>query len=161
MAKLTDFGFGRFGVESTSGLWSFGVPAGSPGYVAPEVILQRNYDYSAYEEKGENGRVEEGFLWGVCWFLEGLTILCVSRNFGKVLKIDEFLHCLQLESSGADLYSLGVLTWVLLSGGLVNVEPPQPPTGQRRTMNDFRAHAQDCDLLLRCLDPQPLSNSLL
>ncbi|CAK9001383.1 unnamed protein product [Durusdinium trenchii] len=106
VAKLTDFGFGRFGVESTSGLWSFGVPAGSPGYVAPEVILQQNYDYSA------------------------------------------------------DLYSLGVLTWVLLSGGLVNVEPPQPPTGQRRTVNDFRAHAQDCDLLLRCLE-DPRSNGAL
>merc|ERR1719181_1476862 len=36
-AKLTDFGFGRFGVES-SGRWSFGIPTGSPGYVAPEVL---------------------------------------------------------------------------------------------------------------------------
>ena len=45
IAKLTDFGFGRFGVESTTGQWSFGMPAGSPGYVAPEVICQQNYDY--------------------------------------------------------------------------------------------------------------------
>merc|ERR1719152_170198 len=34
-AKLTDFGLGRFGVEST-GQWTFGMPTGSPGYVAPE-----------------------------------------------------------------------------------------------------------------------------
>lgn len=52
VAKLTDFGVGRFGVEASSGTWSFGVPAGSPGYVAPEVILQRNYDYSTLKKKG-------------------------------------------------------------------------------------------------------------
>ena len=41
---------------------------------------------------------------------------------------------------------------VLLSGGLVNVEPPQPPTGQSRG-NDFRVYAKDFRLLQRCLDP--------
>ena len=55
--------------------------------------------------------------------------------------------------AGADLYSLGVLTWVLLTGGLMTREPPQPPTGQRKTVNDFRAHEKDCDLLMRCLEP--------
>lgn len=105
VAKLTDFGFGRFGVEGSSGTWSFGIPAGSPGYVAPEVILQRNYDHRA------------------------------------------------------DLYSLGVLTWVLLSGGLVNVEPPQPPTGQSRG-NDFRVYAKDFRLLQRCLEDSPSNGAL-
>eukprot|EP00434_Breviolum_minutum_P036100 symbB.v1.2.031973.t1/scaffold3719.1/size53090/1 len=106
VAKLTDFGFGRFGVEASSGTWSFGVPAGSPGYVAPEVILQRNYDYSA------------------------------------------------------DLYSLGVLTWVLLSGGLMNVEPPGPPTGRRRLANDFRVHAKDFRLLQKCLEDPPSNGAI-
>jgi hypothetical protein len=44
VAKLTDFGFGRFGVEGSSGTWSFGIPA-------PEVILQRNYDHRAVGRK--------------------------------------------------------------------------------------------------------------
>merc|ERR1719245_2284406 len=34
-AKLTDFGMGHHGLEST-GAWSFGFPAGTPGYMAPE-----------------------------------------------------------------------------------------------------------------------------
>ena len=42
---------------------------------------------------------------------------------------------------------------VLLSGGLMNVEPPGPPTGRRRLANDFRAHAKDFRLLQKCLDP--------
>lgn len=41
--KLTDFGFGRFGVES-QGRWSFGIPTGSPGYVAPEILRKAEYD---------------------------------------------------------------------------------------------------------------------
>ena len=57
VAKLTDFGFGRFGVEGSSGTWSFGIPAGSPGYVAPEVILQRNYDHSAMGGKDQSCQV--------------------------------------------------------------------------------------------------------
>jgi len=66
IAKLTDFGFGRFGCESTTGTWSFGVPTGSPGYVAPEILHGRRYNFAA------------------------------------------------------DLYSFGVLVWVLLTGGLVD-----------------------------------------
>ena len=42
---------------------------------------------------------------------------------------------------------------VLLSGGLMNVEPPGPPTGRRRLANDFRVHAKDFRLLQKCLDP--------
>lgn len=95
-AKLTDFGFGRFGVES-SGMWSFGMPAGSPGYVAPEVLRQEEYD------------------------------------------------------SRADLYSLGVLVWVILTGGLVNRTEPIPPIGKMRAPDDFRAHFQDVNLLNACL----------
>lgn len=96
IAKLTDFGFGRFGVEST-GIWSFGMPAGSPGYVAPEVLKQREYDYKA------------------------------------------------------DLYSLGVLTWVILTGGLVTRSDVAPPMGQRQHPTDFEAHFKDAELLLQCI----------
>eukprot|EP00439_Symbiodinium_sp_Y106_P033436 s839_g4.t1 len=101
-AKLTDFGFGRFGVESV-GIWSFGVPTGSPGYVAPEVLAQQTYDYRA------------------------------------------------------DLYSLGVLVWVLLTGGLLNKADPLPPMGKMRYAGDFQAHLKDCEMLKRCLE-QPESN---
>eukprot|EP00927_Polykrikos_kofoidii_P055676 TRINITY_DN49897_c0_g1_i1.p1 TRINITY_DN49897_c0_g1~~TRINITY_DN49897_c0_g1_i1.p1 ORF type:complete len:1019 (-),score=125.39 TRINITY_DN49897_c0_g1_i1:172-3228(-) len=72
-AKLTDFGFGRFG-QSTSGVWSFRAPPGSPGYVSPEVLREE-----AHDEK-------------------------------------------------ADLYSFGVLAWMLLTGGLTNRDSPMPPT---------------------------------
>merc|ERR1712232_509417 len=68
VAKLTDFGFGRIGCESTTGTWSFGMPTGSPGYVAPEIPRNRAYNYKA------------------------------------------------------DLYSFGVLVWVMLTGG--TQEPP-------------------------------------
>ena len=69
VAKLTDFGFGRFGVEASSGTWSFGVPAGSPGYVAPEVILQRNYDYSTLKKKATELDPLTWFL--ICGVLHG------------------------------------------------------------------------------------------
>ena len=86
-------------------------------------------------------------------FALAVRVLISTKRMPILAGIYVIRHFAGLASiSGADLYSLGVLTWVLLSGGLVNVEPPQPPTGQRRTVNDFRAHAQDCDLLLRCLD---------
>merc|ERR1719329_1826248 len=45
-ARLTDFGFGRVGTES-SGQWSFAVPSGSPGYCAPEIYKKDRYDYRA------------------------------------------------------------------------------------------------------------------
>eukprot|EP00929_Paragymnodinium_shiwhaense_P000604 TRINITY_DN100858_c0_g1_i1.p1 TRINITY_DN100858_c0_g1~~TRINITY_DN100858_c0_g1_i1.p1 ORF type:complete len:1243 (-),score=178.83 TRINITY_DN100858_c0_g1_i1:89-3817(-) len=95
-AKLTDFGFGRFGVES-SGCWSFGIPTGSPGYVSPEVLRRENYGPSA------------------------------------------------------DLYSLGVLVWVLLTGGLIHKSEPVPPLGQMRHPTDFQAHFQDWLLLAQCV----------
>lgn len=97
IAKLTDFGFGRFGVESDGG-WSFGIPTGSPGYVAPEVLHKEGYDYRA------------------------------------------------------DLYSLGVLVWVMLTGGLVDATQPVPPLGKMRHKRDFAAHYRDCILLAQCLD---------
>ena len=45
-AKLTDFGLSRFGLES-DGNWTFGFPAGSPGYASPEVMLGEEYDARA------------------------------------------------------------------------------------------------------------------
>jgi len=45
-AKLTDFGFGRIGLEST-GVFSFGMPTGSPGYVSPEILHKERYDSKA------------------------------------------------------------------------------------------------------------------
>lgn len=99
-AKLTDFGFGRFGVEST-GRWSFGIPAGSPGYVAPEVLRKEEYD------------------------------------------------------ERADLYSLGVLVWVMLTGGLKTSSDPLPPLGKMRHQTDFEAHFADCQRLKQCVeDPE-------
>lgn len=98
-AKLTDFGFGRFGIEST-GRWSFGIPTGSPGYVAPEVLQREQYD------------------------------------------------------ARADLYSFGVLVWVLLTGGRTSALDPIPPIGVMRHRADFEAHHQDWLRLQRCVsDP--------
>lgn len=98
-AKLTDFGFGRFGTESP-GAWSFGVPPGSPGYIAPESLLQQGYNHKA------------------------------------------------------DLYSFGVVIWVLLTGGVTYSEKPRPPVGTRKNQWDFRAHVKDGLLLQKCLvDP--------
>lgn len=45
-AKITDFGLSRRGLKS-SGAWTFGFPTGSPGYTAPEIIEQEEYDYRA------------------------------------------------------------------------------------------------------------------
>lgn len=95
-AKLTDFGFGRFGVESC-GQWSFGIPTGSPGYVAPEILKMQEYDYRV------------------------------------------------------DLYSYGVLVWVLLTGGITTSAEPVPPMQQMRHRGDFDAHLQDWLLLAHCI----------
>jgi serine/threonine protein kinase len=99
-AKLTDFGFGRFGVEST-GRWSFGIPVGSPGYIAPEILRQEEYDFRV------------------------------------------------------DLYSLGVLVWVLLTGGQSDNPEPKPPMGNMKHQTDFDAHFEDWQRLAQCIaDPE-------
>jgi len=88
-AKLTDFGFGRVGVAS-NGRWSFNFPTGSPGYCAPEVLHQEEYNDSV------------------------------------------------------DMYSLGVLIWVLLSGGVGGL-PAGAVTAKRKL--PFSAYYNDW----RCL----------
>lgn len=96
-AKLTDFGLGRFGVES-AGNFTFGFPPGSPGYIAPEILKQEQYDFRA------------------------------------------------------DLYSLGVLVWVLLTGGLLAYKDPVPPVGKGRSNKDFVAHYQDYRRIKECTE---------
>lgn len=76
-AQITDFGLGREDTAST-GVWTFGGPSGTPGYVAPEILFQENYD------------------------------------------------------SKVDLFSLGVLIWIILTGGLKEYSTPQPPSNFRR-----------------------------
>jgi len=73
-AKLTDFGVGRVGTEPKGG-FSLGVPAGTPGYIAPELLRGELHDFKA------------------------------------------------------DLFSFGVLIWLLLTGGVAEKETPQPPHG--------------------------------
>lgn len=96
--KLADFGVSRVGTES-AGLWTFGNPSGSPGYVAPEILRQESYN------------------------------------------------------SKADLYSFGVLLWVMHSGGLRQYSDPQPPTDARKMGRtsaggpDYSALFGDCKLL--------------
>lgn len=46
-AKLTDFGMGRIGLISSGEFTLQNCPPGSPAYVAPEVVLQKPYDYKA------------------------------------------------------------------------------------------------------------------
>jgi len=60
------------------------------------------------------------------------------------------------EGSGfhADLYSYGVLVWVLLTGGVIYDPTPRPPLGKRRSANDYIAHTNDWLYLQQCLlDP--------
>ncbi|CAJ1337332.1 unnamed protein product [Effrenium voratum] len=87
--KLADFGAGRLG--PSSGTFSFGHPAGSPGYIAPEVLGGMPHD-----------------------------------------------EC-------ADLYSLGVLTWLLFTGGLPNEVPPMAKPPQ------WQAHCYDWWMLATCV----------
>mmetsp|Transcript_70759 Transcript_70759/g.110747 ORF Transcript_70759/g.110747 Transcript_70759/m.110747 type:complete len:251 (+) Transcript_70759:1-753(+) len=96
IAKLTDFGFGRGDVES-NGTWSFGMPPGSPGYIAPESLLQQQYD-------------------------------CRT-----------------------DLYSYGVVIWVLLTGGVKYDSEPRPPLGVKKSRSDYMAHANDWHHLQQCI----------
>merc|ERR1719265_972512 len=80
-AKLTDFGFAHQG-KLSNGDFMFGVPPGSPEYVAPEVLLKKQFGYSA------------------------------------------------------DLYSLGVMLWVMLTGGVSNSwRPCNPPCAEWRPPN--------------------------
>lgn len=44
--KLTDVGSAHFGICS-DGRWTLGMPSGSPGYVAPEILRNEKYDSSA------------------------------------------------------------------------------------------------------------------
>lgn len=99
-AKLTDFGFGRFGAEAPAA-WTFTFPPGTPGYVSPEVICRRRYD------------------------------------------------------AKADLYSYGVLIWLVLTGGLVStrdmVGGPIPPAGAMTTDSDYGVHERDHERLKWCI----------
>lgn len=97
VAKLTDFGFGRLTVSAKECDWTFGIPSGTPGYCAPEILRQEAHDHTA------------------------------------------------------DLYSFGVLIWMLLTGGLTNSEKAWPPMGERRFPSDFEAFHNDWHLLTRCL----------
>lgn len=90
-AKICDFGLGRCGLQS-DGAWTFGFPAGSPGYTAPEILDQDEYDYTA------------------------------------------------------DLYSFGCVTWVVLTGGMVDRPEPAPP---------YSSDDEDWELLEKCLLCEP------
>ena len=89
-AKLADFGSGRFG--ASTGAFSFGHPAGTVGYCAPEVLSGQSHDKEA------------------------------------------------------DLYSFGVVTWLLFTGGMYNTGPP---IAQRQ---QFEEHLNDWFLLQTCLE---------
>jgi len=104
-AKLTDFGVGRFGAEST-GAWTFGCPPGSPGYISPEVIREEKYTFTA------------------------------------------------------DLYSYGVLMWVLLTGGVTNTNPgdPRPPL-RTPGARDFKAFYDDWRLLKSAIETPAKNNA--
>lgn len=86
-AKITDFGFGKAG--KFSGEWTFGHPAGTPGYIAPELLRREDHDFRA------------------------------------------------------DLFSFGVLTWLLFTGGVATERAPQPPIGRMADMTDYRALFND------------------
>lgn len=107
-AKIIDFGLVRMSTES-DGTWTFGVPPGSPGYIAPEIVRGETYSFPA------------------------------------------------------DLYSFGVLVWVLLSGGVNNHTEPTPPISTPGF--GYQSHADDWRLLQKALDrperhhARPLPNS--
>lgn len=100
VAKITDFGFGRVGTES-EGLWSFGIPTGTPGYCAPEILSQEPYNCSS------------------------------------------------------DMYSFGVLVWVLLTGGVTNRPLPAPPFTRGWDRLGYSVLQDDWQKLMRCItDPE-------
>ncbi|CAK9094623.1 unnamed protein product [Durusdinium trenchii] len=89
-AKLADFGSGRMG--PSAGAYSFGHPAGTMGYCAPEVLGGMPHDETA------------------------------------------------------DLYSLGVLTWLLFTGGMPGTQPPVQPRPE------VHQHLYDWMLLRKCVE---------
>jgi len=91
-AKITDVGFARLGTDS-EGLWTFGIPPGSPGYVSPEILQNETYD------------------------------------------------------SSADLYSFGVLCWVVLTGGNPSFKFPCPPYSEIKSRIDYSVLFNDWQLL--------------
>eukprot|EP00438_Fugacium_kawagutii_P000616 Skav207563 [mRNA] locus=scaffold3235:196400:201337:- [translate_table: standard] len=99
VAKLTDFGCGRFGIKPARD-----IIAGTAGYVAPEVLLEEEYSFSA--------------------------------------------------ALSADLFSLGVLTWALFSGGLLKKKMKADPPTLHLTIRSglFRDLENDYRELQKCLD---------
>lgn len=97
VAKLTDFGMSRLVATAQQSRWSFGFPAGTLGYCAPEILSQQPHDHRA------------------------------------------------------DLYSLGVLVWMLLTAGLTNTDRVTVPQSQPASPDDFEAFTRDCLLLTRCI----------
>merc|ERR1711920_701144 len=55
--------------------------------------------------------------------------------------------------------SLGVLVWVMLTGGLVTSQEPLPPLGKMRHPTDFEAHFADCQRLKQCLENPEANNA--
>jgi serine/threonine protein kinase len=83
-AKLTDFGYSRLFAHS-HGNWTFDVPPGTPGYIAPEILYNEANDTSC------------------------------------------------------DIYSLGVICWAMLSGGVTEHSQVVPPvTGVGQNFSSYR-----------------------
>ncbi|CAE8652301.1 unnamed protein product, partial [Polarella glacialis] len=102
-AKLTDFGLCRFGKEAT-GDWTFGVPPGTPAYIAPEVIRGENY------------------------------------------------------GDAADFYSLGVLIWVILTGGLTGLREPSAASDDNNNNtnnNNNQSNSDNNNRIIESLEPVP------
>jgi len=104
-AKLTDFGYGRLVADSPGGQWSYVVPPGTPGYIAPELLSKEAYSYPV------------------------------------------------------DIYSFGVLTWVVLSGGLKDAKSAVPPTAGFGF--DFSSYGSDWSLLHSALENPETAKCLL
>jgi len=101
-AKLCDFGMSKVNSDISSGFFSFGtnMPPGTPAYIAPEVLLGKEYDRRA------------------------------------------------------DYYSLGVLVWVLVSGGLLN-RPGQPPCEEFTRVEEIYKLQENWKLLKKAIeDPE-------
>merc|ERR1712150_214352 len=103
-AKLTDFGFAKLRPIAyvKGGLHSFGCPAGTPEYVAPELLREESYGWSV------------------------------------------------------DIYSFGVLVWVVLAGGMVHsVGPPCAPWSGGIDPESLEVLCGNWNEVKRCVeDPQ-------